>query len=291
MTLIALFKVILAAVLAVVPAAVWGYIFYKKQVGKKTMSLRTFLGGAAFVAPLLVYKYLWQYFPWLNAFAYTHQFQDDFIGFASLTFIPLDVIFTFLIVGVIEELTKFWAVKMTEKGQLASVDDAIEICITVALGFAFVENTIYFYTIITERGPDNILFPFIFRSLFSTFAHVMFSGILGYYYGLSHFAGPIMHDENQKQRWPVFRFFAKIFHFKKDVGFREEKMAQGLFIAILLHAFFNIFLEMNWTFLLVPYLTGGYIFLNYLLEKKADHKIYGSIVEATENGGSPKAGH
>jgi len=173
------------------------------------MSFHTFAAGAAFVAPLLVYKYLWQYFPWLNAFAYTHQYKDDFVGFSNFSNVPLDVLITFLIVGVIEEITKFMAVKMTANGKINSVDDAIEICITAALGFAFVENIIYFTNIMTVRGPDNILFPFVFRSLFSTFAHVMFSGMLGYYYGLAHFAGPILKDETLQKPLADFQVHCK----------------------------------------------------------------------------------
>jgi hypothetical protein len=67
---------------------------------------------------------------------------------------------------------------------------------------------------------------------------------------------------------------AKMIHFKKDVLLHEEKIAEGLIIAISLHAIFNIFLEMNWVFLLVPFLTGGYIYLSHLLSKKEAHKIY-----------------
>jgi len=270
-------KASLALLLSIVPAAVWGYIFYKKQVGKKSMSLRTFIAGAVFVAPLLAYKFLWQYFPWLNAFAYTHQFKDDFVGFTNLTSIPLDVLFTFLIVGVIEEVTKFMAVRMSGPENILSIDDAIEMFITAALGFAFVENIIYFYNIMSMRGAENILYPFVFRGLFSSFAHIMFSGILGYYYGIAHFAGPLLKDDNLKKRWPIFRKIASILPFKNEVEFKQEKIIQGLFIAITLHALFNIFLEMNWTFLLVPYLTGGFIWLNYLLEKKEDHKAYGRL--------------
>ena len=271
----AIIKVIFSAFLAIVPAMAWGYIFYKKQIGHKSMSLLTFFSGAFFVVPLLVYKYLWQFFPWINAFAYAHPFKDDFVGFANLTFIPLDVLVTFLIVGVIEEVAKFLAVKTTAHGKIHSIDDAIEFSVTAALGFAFIENIIYFYNIVSLRGVENILYPFIFRSLFSTFAHVMFSGIFGYYYGLAYFAKPIMGDPHQQRRWPIFRTLASIFHFKKDVSFREEKMMQGLLTAISLHALFNIFLEMNWTFLLIPYLTGGFILLSYLLEKKEDNKVYG----------------
>lgn len=269
-----LLKVGLAAVLAIVPACIWGYIFYKKQVGQKSMNMLTFFAGAFFVAPLLLYKFLWQFFPWINAFAYTQNLKDDPVGFASFTLIPLEVLATFLIVGVIEELAKFAAIKFTNEGRIHSIDDAIELSITAALGFAFVENIIYFYNIMTIRGPENLLYPFIFRSLFSTFAHMMFSGILGYYYGLAHFSHELNDDKATSRLWPITKVITKIFKLRKDVGFKDIKMTEGLLIAIGLHALFNIFLEMNWTFLLVPYLTGGYILLSYLLNKKIDNKIY-----------------
>lgn len=244
------------------------------------MSLKIFIAGAISVVPLLGYKYLWQFFPWINAFQYAHPFKDDLIGFSTLTLIPVEVLLTFLFVGILEEITKFTAMRITSiRHKLVSVDDAIEMAICAALGFAFAENILYFYNIMASRGPDNILLPFIFRSLFSTFAHLMFSGIFGYYYGLAHFAGPVLQDEHFKNRWPIFRTLAKIFHLREDVGFKEEKLVQGLLAAVVLHALFNIFLEMNWTFMIVPYLTGGFILLNYLLEKKEDHKEYGLLVE------------
>jgi RsiW-degrading membrane proteinase PrsW (M82 family) len=273
-------KVGLAALLAVIPACVWGYIFWKKQVGQKSMTLATFVAGALFVTPLLIYKGLWQYFPWINAFQYTHSFKDDLVGFSSFGMVPLDVILTFMIVGVIEEVTKLWAVKITDRHKIIrSIDDAIEMSIMAALGFSFAENMLYFYNIMSGRGIDEIMYPFIFRSLFSTFAHVMFSGVLGYYYGLALFATDVVREEHNKKRWPVVRWVARLLHMKMNVLFHEEKMAQGLLIAVGLHAVFNIFLEMNWTFLLVPFLTGGFIYVSWLLEKKEDHKIYATVDE------------
>jgi RsiW-degrading membrane proteinase PrsW (M82 family) len=276
----AIIKVLLAALLALVPAGAWGFVFYRKQVGHRAMTLSTFIAGAIFVTPLLIYKSLWQYFPWINAFAYTHPFKDDLVGFSSFGMIPLDVILTFMIVGVIEEFTKLLAVKFSDRRKnIYSIDDAIEMSITAALGFSFAENILYFYNIIASRGIDGILYPFIFRSLFSTFAHVMFSGVLGYYYGLAIFATDVVKDEHNKKRWFITRWFARLIHMKMNVVFHEEKLAQGLLIAVVLHAFFNIFLEMDWTFLIVPFLTGGFIYLSWLLERKEDHKIYAFVDE------------
>jgi len=277
MTTLAIIRLILAFVLALVPALVWGYIFYKKQHGKKRMLLVTFAMGALFVSPLLFYKYLWQFFPWLDAFQYTNQINDDMLGFATLSLIPLNVVLTFMIVGIIEEIAKLWAVKLTDKKRICSIDDAIEMSIMAALGFSFAENVLYFYNIIATRGVGDIMYPFIFRSLFSTFAHIMFSGIMGYYYGVAIFSKNLMEEEKNKKKWPFIRTFARIIHFKKEVLLHDEKIAEGLLIAIVLHAVFNIFLEMNWVFLLVPYLTLGFIYLSHLLSKKESHKMYSRV--------------
>lgn len=263
----------IAGLLAIIPALFWGYIFYKKQPENKITSFQLFLSGSLAVAPLLVYKYLWQYFPWINAFLYTNTFKDDVIGFANVTLIPLDVLVTFMLVGLIEEIAKFIAVKIIHK-KMNSITDAIEFFIIVALGFSFAENIIYFYNIMQVRGADSIFLPFVFRSLFSTFAHVMFSGVLGYYYGLARFAEPVLKESYNRDKWPILRKIARIFHFNRIKIFRDGQITQGLLIAVVLHALFNIFLEMNWTFLIIPFLTGGFILLSYLFENRRVDKEY-----------------
>jgi len=267
-------KLSLAIILAIVPAGIWGYMFYKKQVGKKSMLMITFATGALFVTPILLYKYLWQFYPWLDAFQYTERFSEDIIGFSNIVTIPLNIVLSFMFVGIIEEVMKLWAVKMTDRGRICSIDDAIEMSITAALGFAFAENILYFYNIIINRGLDGIFYPFVFRALFSSFAHIMFSGILGYYYGLSLFATDVLKEKANKHRWPFVRVISSLFNLKKESVFHENVQAKGIIIAVTLHAIFNIMLEMNWVFLLVPYLTAGYIYLNHLLGKKEVHKIH-----------------
>jgi RsiW-degrading membrane proteinase PrsW (M82 family) len=271
-------NILIAAGLAFVPAAFWGVIFFRKQPENKITALRLFLAGTVAVAPLLLYKYLWQYFPWINAFLYTNTFQNDMIGFASLTFLPLDVLLTFMIVGVIEEVAKFSAVKLTDHKKLSSVTDCIEYFIIVALGFSFAENIIYFYNIMHVRGVDSVFLPFVFRSLFSTFAHVMFSGIFGYYYGLAKFAEQVMDEKYNRRRWVLVRKLIGLFRLNRLQTFHDQKIAQGLLVAVVLHAFFNIFLEMNWTFLIVPFLTGGFILLSYMFDNRRVDKEY-SIIE------------
>ncbi|MFH1720773.1 MAG: PrsW family glutamic-type intramembrane protease [Patescibacteria group bacterium] len=274
---IEIIQIIGSIILALIPALVWGYIFYKKQPEDKGLVVITFISGAIAVFPILVYKYLWQFFPWINAFQYTEMFQEDIIGFTRFTVIPLSVIMTFMLVGVLEEAMKIWGVKVVDRNKFRHIDDAIEFCIIAALGFSFAENILYFYNIWAAQGPEQVFVPFLFRSAFSTFAHLMFSGIYGYYYGIAHFAKPILQEEIRKKRYLWTKTLHKITHLKGEIFFREEKLIEGFLIAVTFHAIFNIFLEMNWTFLIVPFLVSGYITLSYLFIKKENHKRYDKL--------------
>jgi len=277
--------------LALIPAYIWGYIYYRKSPEDRKMTALTFLLGGLAVFPIILYKLSWKYIPWLNAFKIAEPYQNTFINISELVSVPLSVIITFMIVGIIEELMKLLSVKVADDDEwFNTIDDSIEFFIIAALGFSFTENILYFYNIWETDGPANIFLPFLFRSTFSTFAHIMFSGIFGYYYGIAHFAKPILQEEIRKSRYNWTRFLHRIFNWRSDKMFHEEKILEGTIIAVGLHAIFNIFLEINLTFLVVPFLVGGYITLNYLFAKKEDRKKYGKLYVKVRNHPHPKSG-
>jgi RsiW-degrading membrane proteinase PrsW (M82 family) len=236
----------------------------------------------------LLYKLSWQFFPWLNAFKIADLYKEDVIGFSNFAILPLSVVITFMLVGLIEETMKLFAVKAVDDEDFRSVDDSMEFFIIAALGFSFTENVLYFYNIWLSQGPVDLFIPFLFRSSFSTFAHILFSGILGYYYGVAHFAKPILQDEIRANRkhWTVI--LHKIFNFRKEKMFYEEKIFEGLLISIGLHAIFNIFLEMNLSFMMLPYLVCGQIALNYLFAKKENNKEFGKVLVGVRNHPHPQ---
>lgn len=260
------------AFLAVFPAGSWGYIFYKKQPEDRRSTMLTFGLGALAVFPILLYKWLWQYFPGINILAYAKNFENDLIGISGFVMIPLSVIIAFAFVGVIEEIMKMSCVHAVDDNRIRHIDDAIMFSILAALGFAFTENILYFFTIWTKQGPENLLIPFVFRSIFSTFAHILFSAMFGYYYGIAHFAKPLLQEELTNNRRTIWDWYHRVFKWKTAELFHEQKMLEGLTLAVGLHAVYNIFLEMNWTFIMVPYLVVGYAFVSHLFKLKENQK-------------------
>lgn len=271
------FELLVSMLMASLPAVVWGYIFYKKDPVYAPKAIQTFLLGMSSVLPILLYKWSWDYLPYINIFNYTDAFQNDLIS-SSLLYLPLGSVFAFMFVGVIEEYMKHIVVKKADRGFFRNIDDAIEFSIIAALGFAFIENILYFYYIWEYNNTQVLLVSFIFRSIFSTFAHILFSGIYGYYYGIAYFADPIWAEEQRKSRHPITNFLHTMLHMKSNRVFCHEMATKGLLMAVLLHAFFNIMLEINITFFMIPFLTLGYMYLSHLFKKKENLKAYGYIV-------------
>ena len=271
-------ELVISILMAMIPAFIWAVIFYQKDQVYRPKAVQTFLLGIASVLPILLYKWSWDMLPQLNIFSYTNELRLDVFTFTEYLFLPLGTVFAFLFVGVIEEWMKMYVVRHTDRGFFRNIDDAIEFSIISALGFSFIENILYFYFIWQLQGVDVLFVSFIFRSVFSTFAHVLFSGVFGYFYGMSYFAEPIWSEEQRKSRHPMIDFFHTVFHMKKNRVFAIEKMSEGLLLAVTLHAGFNILLELNLTFLMVPFLVVGYSYLDHLFKVKENLKAYGYLV-------------
>lgn len=111
----------------------------------------------------------------------------------ALTLLPLrysisglSITWLLLLTVVFEEIAKSVSVVLvTEKNfrLFDQVIDGIEYAVTVAMGFAFVENIIYVHAFL-ESGMQQHLFWLIYflRAMTTTFAHGVFSGVFGFAY-------------------------------------------------------------------------------------------------------------
>jgi RsiW-degrading membrane proteinase PrsW (M82 family) len=164
-------------------------------------------------------------------------------------------IWFFIIVGMLEEFVKHLFLRFTDEEKVHSIDDAVEYSILVALGFAFVENIFYFQNIFsggTLSLQEYGLFM-VLRSGISVAAHVIFSAIFGYFYGLAKFSDVIYAEEKKLNQHPIIGFFHKVLHLKGSTLYHEEKMMEGLLLAIVLHAIFNALLEFGLIHFVVPF--------------------------------------
>lgn len=249
--------------LATVPTLVWmGLIFKGRKTSRLTIFLAFFLGTLT-VLPILGLQYLWVWFPELDVYRAIdmHITEVHAAAFAALIF-----------VGFFEELAKSGVVRIIGKTKIGihTINDAVKYSILAGLGFAFTENIFYFYYIWQDGGFAGLIFPMIFRSIFTVCAHMVFSGIYGYFYGIARFSRPIMEQKlwmGEKSRG--VKFMTTILGGNEADSYRQMMLLKGLFIAMILHALFNFSLEFSQFIPVVIIVGSGFIYLLYLLAHKA----------------------
>jgi len=264
-----------------IPIIIWIVLFLnKKEQSKKTVALIFFLGCLTIFITLGIQKF-WTIYP---------RFNIDAAIKNNITNYNTKLILTFILFGAIEEIIKLYVIKgVDEKTVLINkVNDAVRYSIISALGFSFVENIYYLYqawpnemTGMTELAKSIHLEEFkklanmhIFRSTVTTCAHITFSGIFGYYYGIAKYSIVMTHQRKLTQKVSkISKWLAKTFKVPLNEGFRRKTVLKGLLIAIILHATFNYLLQKGQLQFSIIFVILGYLFLKYLLSRKAGHLI------------------
>lgn len=246
----------------------------------------TFVGGILAAQLILLYKGNWD--QTINFLFFELNLIDFRSSISSLfTDAVWGGLFVFLGIAMMEEFSKFIIMRSLNKNHFRSIDDVIGLAIVSALGFSFYENMVYFNAQWGSlAGGDYALFV-ISRITIVTMVHMLSSGVLGYYFGLAHFASPVLRlQHKEKKRHPITDFIKSILYMRSSDVFRDEMMAIGLILAITLHAAYNFILSSLIDFspiivaiILALYFFGGYALLTYLIKKKESRVEMGLIMD------------
>jgi RsiW-degrading membrane proteinase PrsW (M82 family) len=252
-------ELILSIFLAAVPAIIWSLVFLKKEDPNSKLYFLVFLGGTLTVLPLLGMQV--GYRAIINA-----NPNLDFVGI--LKDLSIWVLILYAFVGIMEEWIKFYIVKYIDRTHpelITTTSSAIKFGILSALGFAFSENILYFSRIWMNFGIQELFAPFLFRSTFTVCAHIMFSGIFGYFYGLSKFTDDFL----DFKKWQ-----GKEVKPKDYIRHRKIMVALGLGAAIILHGAFNIMLEFGLVIPVIIQVGLMFLFLTALLKRKSVNLVF-----------------
>ncbi|MCF7917678.1 PrsW family intramembrane metalloprotease [Candidatus Gracilibacteria bacterium] len=189
-------------------------------------------------------------------------------------------IWFFVVVGMLEEFIKHLVLRFSDEEKINSVDDALSYAIIIALGFAFIENILYFHNFTQNTGSSfqQLTIFFFLRSTVSVMAHVCFSAILGYFYGVARFSETIYQEEVLQHRHPLIHWIHRIIHLRGSVLFHDEKMMEGMLLAMVAHAVFNSFLEFGRVSLLIPFLLILFFLVLNLFHRKKVHLQTGNLL-------------
>jgi protease PrsW len=191
--------------LSILPATLWiGFFYHQNRYGEESpvMLLKLFVLGCFSVIPAVVFESFFQY-------------NIDFY----IPFSPHRLILIMLMVGFVEEFIKFTVLWMGSynSSEFKEPMDGIVFSVTVAMGFAFIENIAYMVSFRMSQGVWGAYSIGILRGIFSMFGHASFAVILGLYFGRAKF-----HPEQKK-----------------------NLLLKGIILASLVHAAFNFALVIN----------------------------------------------
>lgn len=176
------------------------------------------------------------------------QIESDLsISFWDIVFNSVKlVIFYYLLIGILEELSKFLFFSYEKNFSLLSVKHWVISAIFIALGFAFIENILYFYSLYhTYWFGQQLMSTYFLRNIFSVFLHILCSSIFAYYFSKLYLS-----MKNQYN-----------FYFIKT-------LLIWFFISFTLHALFDIFLTFDLMFFVFLYIIWGYFYLTYIFYKE-----------------------
>ncbi len=255
----------LAVLIAVsaIPTAIWAYLIFEGRKTSRWPLVLAFLLGTLTVLPIVALQYFWVLEPKFDIYNLIREKIQETLLFN---------VATLLTAALIEEFFKSGVVRFIDKTKVSiqTVGDAINYSILAGLGFSFIENIVYFYSIYSQTGVEGLIFPLIFRSIFTMCAHMTFSGIFGYFYGISKFAKPIVETKLFKgERQSFVRLYSKFAGVNEPNAFAQLNMAKGLLIAMTLHASFNLALEYEKFVPVMLIVGGGFAYLLYLLAHRA----------------------
>ncbi len=175
---------IIAFLLSLLPAGFFMWLWYlrhhERSIKSSVIAL-AFLVGMLLVIPSfrledLAYR-AWQTF-WPQT---SHYFAGAVLPITSWWDILLPALGTFAVVAVIEEGLRYMLMRvwLRRSKTVNQVFDGLLIGLAIGLGFATLENTMYFLDQFRQGSYDTLVFIFFLRFLISTLAHISFAGLMG----------------------------------------------------------------------------------------------------------------
>ncbi len=252
---------LIAGAVALIPAIVWCRLFLKYHTERRSAVLLLFFAGMLSTLPILFYDSLVRHGVELQFFLVKivpesfHQsansFVHDTLGIHNkLTALLATEFVAFLLVGVLEEVSKYWVMRRSGQPVFTSVDDVLQLSVIAAIGFSFAENVVnplYFQGfvegyLLRPETPDVMGFfsNVLGRSVLTSMVHIVSTGVMGYFLGIAIFAKPLLVQQRARGRGTgITGRIAQALRISDERVLRIEMISIGLVSAIVLHAVFN----------------------------------------------------
>ena len=223
-------------------------LLFNKKTRENFKVIKSFLKNSFVFTWILISLILWIFYvfdllPNLN-FNINWWINFEWISFNTIKL----VIFYYIIVALIEELSKYWLFISWNLSKRDLVKRQIAYSIIVAFWFGLIENMMYAVSRYSEFWLSEELFKTIaLRSIFSISSHILFTSVLSYFY------------------------------FKKDKkSIISRNLIIWLTVSVWLHTIYNVWLSLDkfqWlpiVFLIITYIVLTNLFYSEETIKKVE---------------------
>jgi len=157
------------------------------------------------------------------------------------------VIFYYILIAFIEEASKHFNFLQSSVLQIKTVQQWVLYAIFVALGFALIENILYLQQIYkTTWLWWEFLSTYFYRSVFSLMVHVLSSALVWFYFSKSYLKNNCNYFSLKSIKTIFF----------------------WLFMWILFHFLFDLSLTLWFSFVIILYFVGGYLYISSIFYKE-----------------------
>lgn len=175
---------VIAFLLSLLPAGFFIWFWYlrrKEHTTKASLIGWAFLAGIILVLPAFWFEDAAETFWETISPTTAHYFGGAVPPLRSLTDILLPAVGTFMVVATVEEGLRYVLLRIWVKRSHAidQVLDGLLVGVALGLGFATMENTLYFLNLFRSGSYDTLVFVFFLRFMISTLAHISFAGLMG----------------------------------------------------------------------------------------------------------------
>ena len=192
---------IILVTLGLIPSLVWLYFYTRKDCHPEPKNLlaQTFLMGIV-ISPVAI----------LLQFSFA-QLASTITGISQAA--TQNTSYFFLWAAVVEEVIKFYAVRMLIMGspEFDEPIDAMIYMITAGLGFAAMENILVMFRVFPD-GTQATLATWTLRFTGATLLHALSSGLMGYFLAMSWFF-----QDHKKKLVFIGLIMATVFHFTFNI--------------------------------------------------------------------------
>lgn len=175
---------IIAFLLSLLPAGLFIWLWYLRRTDRPVKASAVawaFLGGLGLVVVAFQLEQyaarLWE----AVSPATSHYFNGPVLPLQRVLDIALPAAATFLVVAVVEEGLRYLFLRLWFRYShtVDQVFDGLVLGVAAGLGFATLENTLYFLNLFQQGSVNTLVFVFFLRFMISTLAHITFGGLMG----------------------------------------------------------------------------------------------------------------